>query len=802
MAWKQERFDESCRKFRNLFPDFQSFDSPGKGYVERERGYKDDLLALFDDQVRRLVPGDPSDFFRAYAQILGEPLRSTGEPQNFIFRNCVGAMQEFSDTDSSEFGQILRPVVESNGDPESIDTYSKAASQFRQSHPTFESSSSPAALRDIVSLLLMLHDPKEFMFDPITYWNRSANLLLDEPLLKMGSHITRDGFMRCQDFAKRVFSALRAANFRPTDMVDVQCFLFRAGSPTWNQRAFESSIAEFKRHYQGFENFSNCGDEYLRLQREFKKEILKSYRQTVKPLIEKNPVEFLDAYARIVNSEIKSHRPAGAEGWRVLTNEVPSEKKDKFGSMLQSLINAKASKSKTPEWDSILARYCENSKQLLEGLDLNVDLLEMQEKLHESATLLLSLRWPNSYVHATRNVWNVAGEMFLERELIESSEVITPEILGDIWRLTARIRDELNAAGLSPKRSSDKFDIQSFLWFTYDQFKSAKDSDSPKSANIDRSASIISQQLDLATIIQAIRSEGMRIDEATVRQYHFSMRTRGFIVLAGPSGVGKTWLTRLYANALKAEYLLAPVAPNWSTNEDLLGFFNPVDGNFHATAFLDFIDRAAESWDRLGADAPEFHLVLDEMNLARVEHYFSLFLSLMEMRREADVPETRLTGDRVVHVPSNLKFAGTVNMDETTHGFADKVFDRAQLIELSISSDAAREHINERIGETPAAEVLLDLWARMAPACPVGFRVLDDIADYLKLAEEEGVDWRVALDEQIVSKLLPKLRGLDPEVAEALRLIDTRVDGEFPRASAKCKSMLQRVQATDVVSFF
>ncbi len=280
------------------------------------------------------------------------------------------------------------------------------------------------------------------------------------------------------------------------------------------------------------------------------------------------------------------------------------------------------------------------------------------------------------------------------------------------------------------------------------------------------------------------------------------MRTRGFVILAGPSGVGKTWLTRLYAKVLNADYLLAPVAPNWSTNEDLLGFFNPIDGNFHATAFLDFIDRATASWERLGDDAPEFHLVLDEMNLARVEHYFSLFLSLMEMRRETEAPETRLTGDRVVRVPPNLKFAGTVNMDETTHGFADKVFDRAQLIELSISSDIAREHVSERIGDTPAAEVLMDLWDRMAPACPVGFRVLDDIADYLKLAEQENVDWRVALDEQIVSKLLPKLRGLDPEVAEALRLIDTRVDSEFPRASAKCKSMLQRVQATDVVSFF
>ena len=190
------------------------------------------------------------------------------------------------------------------------------------------------------------------------------------------------------------------------------------------------------------------------------------------------------------------------------------------------------------------------------------------------------------------------------------------------------------------------------------------------------------------------------------------------------------------------------------------------------------------------------------MNLARIEHYFSLFLSLMEMRRGNEVPKTYLSGDRLVRVPPNLKFVGTVNMDETTHGFADKVFDRAQLLELSIDYNSAKQHLEQRLANRECTEVLLQLWKAMEPAHPVGFRVLDDIADYIERAEKDSTHWKVALDQQIVSKLLPKLRGVEPEEAEALRNVWKVVDEEYPLARAKAETMWRRYEATDVVSYF
>lgn len=795
MPWNQREFDEACQRFRDHFPEFETFDRPGKDYLEAERVGKDKLVGLYDAHVRHLLTKSDSEFFSAYVEILSHT--------NDLFEwGFPSTLRNLSAAESSEFGQMLRRVVQSDASPAAITTYGWDALSFLESLQGVKSRQRHAGIRNLVSLLLMLHNPKTYMCAPLTYFNRCTQKLLGEKLIKSSSQLTGPEFERCQDFAGQLLDQLENAGFCPQDMIDVQAFLYVVSKPaatsipTWNKRAFESSIVAFKRRYQGFEDFSkNCGEQYDRLQRQFKREMRTKYNAILKPLIEADPVEFVDAYAEITNCTLDSKRPSGDEGWRVVTNEVPIKKKAEFGSMLQSLVNETAAKANETEWESIVANYSEKSEHLFVDHVSSGDSHDMRRMLREAATLLLSLRWPKKYVHATQEVWNVAAKKFLGRELIKDNDVLTSRLLeDDLWGFTRKINFGLKDAGLAPRDLADKFDTQSFLWSVYDESMVAKDPDSP--AIMDK------RPLDLTTIIRKIRSEGMRIDESTVRQYHFSMRIRGFVILAGPSGVGKTWLTRLYAKALASEYLLAPVAPNWSTNEDLLGFFNPIDGEFHATAFLHFIDRAASSWDELGHHGPEFHLVLDEMNLARVEHYFSLFLSLMEMRRETGVPETRLTGDRVVRVPPNLKFAGTVNMDETTHGFADKVFDRAQLIELSIPSDAAREHVSERIGENPAAEVLLDLWARMAPACPVGFRVLDDIADYLTLAGREGVDWRVALDDQIFSKLLPKLRGLDPEVVEALRLIDARVDGEFPRASAKCKSMLQRVQATDVVSFF
>lgn len=556
----------------------------------------------------------------------------------------------------------------------------------------------------------------------------------------------------------------------------------------WEQRIFEDACQRFRNDFSDFTTFEHPGERYPKEERNGKLEFVGLYDEYVRPNLKNSAQEFYNAYVGILNHPLSEADYWAGMGMYPLTtlkcfDDLSTEESVQYGQMLMQVVKSNGSLDSITHYGDSAAELWGKRAHLGDQRNL--------------LSLLLMLHDSTRFMYLSKNFWNLSSRLLSGEGIITGGRV-TGEEFKRCQRFAQRVRVALEESGYAPK---DMIDVQSFL-NRVGKVKESQEETWYQVESDESQARPKPESTDLKRLIHQIRLKGMRIDPATVRQYHFSMRTRGFVILAGPSGVGKTWLTRLYANALDAEYLLAPVAPNWSTNEDLLGFFNPIDAEFHATAFLSFIDRATDSWDQNGGDAKEFHLVLDEMNLARVEHYFSLFLSLMEMRSETEVPETRLTGDRVVRVPPNLKFAGTVNMDETTHGFADKVFDRAQLIELSISSDAAREHISERVGDASPREVLLDLWDRMARACPVGFRVLDDIADYLQLAKQEDVDWRVALDEQIVSKLLPKLRGLDPEVAEALRRVSTRVEGEFPRATAKCQSMLRRLQSTDVVSFF
>lgn len=108
-----------------------------------------------------------------------------------------------------------------------------------------------------------------------------------------------------------------------------------------------------------------------------------------------------------------------------------------------------------------------------------------------------------------------------------------------------------------------------------------------------------------AAIVANIEARGLRIAERTLRRYHLSLATRGFVILAGPSGTGKTWLAEAYADAVGARHALVSVAPNWTTNEDLLGYFNPLSGQYHDTAFSRFLRDAARqrAGRRRGADA-------------------------------------------------------------------------------------------------------------------------------------------------------------------------------------------------------
>ena len=131
----------------------------------------------------------------------------------------------------------------------------------------------------------------------------------------------------------------------------------------------------------------------------------------------------------------------------------------------------------------------------------------------------------------------------------------------------------------------------------------------------------------LALWLQArLAGSGLLYSQAQLRNYVALLQTRDLVVLAGDSGSGKTSLVRAVADAVGGICTILPVKPNWTGPEDLLGYYNPIERSYHPTPFLLALQAAART-----PEVPHF-ICLDEMNLARVEHYFADFLSLLENR--------------------------------------------------------------------------------------------------------------------------------------------------------------------------
>jgi len=165
------------------------------------------------------------------------------------------------------------------------------------------------------------------------------------------------------------------------------------------------------------------------------------------------------------------------------------------------------------------------------------------------------------------------------------------------------------------------------------------------------------------------------------------------------------------------------------------------------------------------------------MNLARVEQYFAPFLSAMETGTDLVL---HAQGEPVngvppsVRWPRNLFIGGTVNMDETTYAFSDKVLDRAFTLEfwdVDLKAFLARRHAQGH--RQPMAE---DILTRAAAALVgvrrhFGYRTAAEFLDFVAVASDAADPemQRCMVDRALFSKVLPRVRGEDsPGMREAL----------------------------------
>ena len=359
----------------------------------------------------------------------------------------------------------------------------------------------------------------------------------------------------------------------------------------------------------------------------------------------------------------------------------------------------------------------------------------------------------------------------------------------------------------------------------------------------------------LKGIMDQISDSGFKISNRLLLAFHTALKTQGIsplTLLMGISGTGKSELPRLYADCGGLYFLPVAVQPNWDSPMDLFGFFNYADGYFRSTplsrAMHQFVhDEAVSSLsDRI------LLVLLDEMNLARVEHYFSDLLSRLESRRSViDSAQPTLEqlerasidldlGTKSMRLPlrRNVLFAGTLNQDESTLEISDKVVDRSNVLTFPRPQVfVSQPKHSDRLG--PAERLTFDVWEKWQKPAQgnieglqeelqaefslinealarvnrgVGQRVFQAVLSYVSLYPSVPkhiiTDTRkAALADQYAMKILPKLKGIDLKsgggkdcIAGMRKLVPDELRDAFDESTRDHKEMFEWEGSTDLFS--
>lgn len=323
-----------------------------------------------------------------------------------------------------------------------------------------------------------------------------------------------------------------------------------------------------------------------------------------------------------------------------------------------------------------------------------------------------------------------------------------------------------------------------------------------------------------------------------VNSFYKSLKADQLVLLYGPSGTGKSSLINQFGKVIdNCKVHHVAVQSSWTDTQDLLGFFNPIQKRYVPTPFLEALLEARLQPNKL-------HIItLDEMNLAHIEYYFASILSVREKNRDErflDLYSTRfydeakseleyILGRKIEHlstmqeedinylykniqekikkysreersllrnffeltfyypakfiIPKNVRFVGTLNMDETVKPISPKVIDRSFIIELDnplnheelieelmktkvqdalvINIDEFVNFKNYKKKESEDVENMLDKIIKITkpldniPNATLNNRGMLHISNYLKL---ESIYNDEIIDQLIYYKVLPRIK--------------------------------------------
>ena len=315
---------------------------------------------------------------------------------------------------------------------------------------------------------------------------------------------------------------------------------------------------------------------------------------------------------------------------------------------------------------------------------------------------------------------------------------------------------------------------------------------------------------------------GLYYEEDIIRLLFAGLASTKLILLQGISGTGKTSLPYALGKFLENDASIVSVQPSWRDRTELFGYFNEFSKKFNET---DVLRRIYES----GLNDDVNVIILDEMNIARVEYYFAEMLSIMEMPDASEwrielVPSSwdndpkNLKGGRLL-IPQNTWYVGTANNDDSTFSVSDKVYDRALTINIDtkgipfdapdtppskISYSSIDALYKKAIEEHPVEKMyldmieMLDLYVIKHFRVAFGNRIMKQLKIFVPVYVACGGTVFGGIDHILATKVFRKFESLNlslirDEIKGLINYLNTLFGKDKMKA---CIEFLERLQKT------
>lgn len=382
----------------------------------------------------------------------------------------------------------------------------------------------------------------------------------------------------------------------------------------------------------------------------------------------------------------------------------------------------------TEKGKKVLENYVKNNKNDFE----NIISLEKDSEFSEQ------LREKESKLKAIQDRIDQAKSELLTQQSIEPNDqptVIDPELIKELGELRQKAMVFQSLEHMQGKKSSLAEDIETLqdkkmsaalefseikrdittlisdarakaldfkiFWDMYSKKDNIEILDIDYSCNVSTSISqftdniLLAQQACIDFLHYQITKDGNYfISKLMLANLMLATQQTFLTFLVGAPGVGKTSLIKQFCEKqnINARLLNVAVSRGWTSQRDLIGFYNPLNECFQVSnsGVFNFLNSIAQ--EKLDSNQPNAYILLDEANLSPIEHYWSSFMG------QSDYKEKSINlGNQILNIPQNIRFVGTINYDETTERLSPRIINRATIINVDNFKSEEIGMINEEL---------------------------------------------------------------------------------------------------------